>query len=102
MRYASQWTNAERAAQARLRREALAEFRDGMICARCKRPMRSWQALELDHIIPRSQGGPTTKENVRLCHKRCNQLAGCVLGNRSPKRKFRTASAPRRRRLPKW
>ena len=101
--YGTQMTSAERTAQARLRKQALAAFRDGDVCGRCHRPMRTGQKLELDHIVPRSQGGETTWENTRLTHKACNQRAGCILGNKSPRRKFPHHAKPKApRRLPKW
>jgi 5-methylcytosine-specific restriction endonuclease McrA len=97
-------TNEERTAQARLRREALAALIEGTLCPMCKRPMYLRQKLELDHIIPRSKGGKTTKQNTRLTHKSCNQHAGRVLGNRSPKRRGipNPHSRPPRRKLPEW
>lgn len=33
-------------------------------------------APHLDHVIPRSQGGPNTLANLRLTHARCNEQRG--------------------------
>ena len=49
--------------------------RDGNVCQYCGKRF-STVALSLDHVIPRSQGGPTTWENiVCACHK-CNVRKG--------------------------
>jgi 5-methylcytosine-specific restriction endonuclease McrA len=37
---------------------------------------------QLDHIIPRSQGGPTVRANVRIICADCNQRRGSQLGGR--------------------
>jgi hypothetical protein len=60
------------------RKRKLAAFREGDRCPRCGCPMYAWQALDLDHSIPRvfgGIGGPT-----RLCHRSCNRRAGGRLG----------------------
>jgi hypothetical protein len=33
-------------------------------------------APELDHVVPLSRGGAHAKENVRLAHRKCNNLKG--------------------------
>ncbi|NUM89101.1 MAG: HNH endonuclease, partial [Bdellovibrionales bacterium] len=40
-------------------------------CENC----HSRYALEIDHRIPRAQGGPNTPENIRLLCRSCNQRA---------------------------
>jgi hypothetical protein len=80
------------------RRLALAEFRDGDICFRCRRPMRSWQSKDLDHVRPIARGGVDGPK--RLSHSKCNRSAGAVIGNRSIKRK--TKRRPIRSHLPNW
>jgi len=30
----------------------------------------------MDHIIPRSKGGPDTPENLQLAHATCNKIKG--------------------------
>jgi len=43
--------------------------RDDHICQYCGARSND---LTLDHVLPRSRGGPTTWENVVACCKRCN------------------------------
>lgn len=38
------------------------------------------EAPTLDHIIPRSLGGCDHIDNLRVAHRRCNELRGCRLG----------------------
>ena len=67
------------------RSEAMALFVDGTPCPICRRPMRVWQSLDLDHATPVVKGGmhgPT-----RLTHSHCNRKQGGLIGNRSAKRK---------------
>ena len=45
--------------------------RDKGRCSNC----RSTFALEIDHVIPRAAGGPSTIENTRLLCRACNQRA---------------------------
>lgn len=54
--------------------------RDGFRCQYCGReaPTRD---LTFDHVVPRSQGGPTTWENIVTACRRCNTRKGC----RTPK-----------------
>ena len=40
------------------------------LCGREQKPNET----ELDHVVPRSQGGETTVENLRFVHKRCNRM----------------------------
>ncbi len=47
-------------------REAIL-LRDNFVCVYCGEP--AWQ---VDHVIPRSAGGPTRKFNGVACCKRCN------------------------------
>lgn len=57
---------------------------DGTPCGLCSRGMYHWQALDLDHKIPRALGGiggPT-----RLVHRKCNRRAGARLGNKMRRR----------------
>lgn len=46
--------------------------RDGQICQKCGEPVAD-NEVELDHLIPYSKGGPTTAENLRLVHRKCNR-----------------------------
>lgn len=49
--------------------------RDGWRCHLCHRPVskRTWS---IDHLIPLSDGGTHTWDNVALAHFRCNSLRG--------------------------
>ncbi len=55
--------------QAEVRRQVWR--RDKGRCSNC----RSTFALEIDHILPRAAGGPSTLENTRLLCRACNQRA---------------------------
>jgi hypothetical protein len=60
------------------RAQALALLKDGDPCPFCRRPMRSWQSLDLDHVVPvyLARGdGPK-----RLAHQSCNRRAGGRIG----------------------
>jgi len=54
--------------------------RDKHTCQYCGRNEPSHK-LSLDHVIPRSHGGPTTWENIVCCCLRCNSRKG----GRTPK-----------------
>lgn len=45
--------------------------RDSHRCAYCARP-----ATTVDHVLPRSRGGPDSWENLVACCVRCNNLKG--------------------------
>jgi 5-methylcytosine-specific restriction endonuclease McrA len=45
--------------------------RDDHTCQYCSRRSND---LTLDHVVPRSRGGPTSWENVVACCRRCNAL----------------------------
>ena len=49
--------------------------RDGYQCQYCSKTLSSKEAT-LDHVIPRSQGGRTTWENVVCCCTHCNRKKG--------------------------
>lgn len=42
------------------------------ICPYCNEPIGA-EPFEWDHIIPKSQGGKSTPDNLVLCHLRCNR-----------------------------
>lgn len=46
----------------------------GMRCAICGLPITKEDDCTVDHIIPKSQGGRTTRGNCQLAHKLCNLL----------------------------
>lgn len=47
--------------------------RDDFRCQICGRSAQDDVTLELDHIIPYSQGGKTTPENLRVLCQECNR-----------------------------
>lgn len=63
----------QQAAQKQRRRERLAA-RQGGICPECELPLpEDLSETEVDHIIPRSRGGPNGAWNKRLLHLKCNR-----------------------------
>ena len=54
--------------------------RDSLTCQYCSKKLTSKTAT-LDHIIPRSQNGPTSWKNIVCCCKKCNLRKG----GRTPK-----------------
>lgn len=46
----------------------------GMRCAICGLPITKEEDCTVDHIIPKCQGGRTTRGNCQLAHKLCNLL----------------------------
>lgn len=45
-------------------------------CARCGEALTGPDQATLDHIVPRSTGGQTTRANLTLSHAECNRAAG--------------------------
>ena len=56
--------------------------RDGLTCWICKRPVdltlprEADDGASLDHVVPQASGGGHGASNLRLAHKRCNQVRG--------------------------
>ncbi len=56
--------------------------RDGWTCWLCEGPIDpdapegSPGQATVDHVVPKSRGGPTAPENLRLAHARCNGRRG--------------------------
>lgn len=46
--------------------------RQKMICSGCNKPFTSFDKMEVDHIIPRSQGGKDVYGNLQLLHRHCH------------------------------
>jgi 5-methylcytosine-specific restriction endonuclease McrA len=82
-------------AHQRARAAALAALVPGTPCPYCRRPMLPGQALDLDHLIPRSRGGAGGP--VRLAHASCNRRAGQQLSSARSRAK-RQQDPPRSRR----
>lgn len=73
------------------RAKAMRELREGEACPFCGDGMFREQALDYDHVIPRSQGG--TDGPRRLSHASCNRQAGGRLGARLTNARKRAAAA---------
>lgn len=43
-------------------------------CYLCGDPIIRAADAEIDHVIPLAQGGPTTVENLKWAHRRCNRV----------------------------
>ena len=48
-------------------------------------PLNRGKAATIEHVLPLSDGGTWALENLRLCHKGCNQH----LGTNTPEQKER-------------
>lgn len=51
--------------------------RDGYVCGICSGDVEPAD-VHLDHVIPYSRGGPTTVDNLRVTHSRCNLKRGAA------------------------
>lgn len=50
-----------------------AMYEESATCAICEQEIHMLDDAELDHIIPFSKGGSTTKDNAQLTHRYCNR-----------------------------
>ncbi len=58
---------------------------DNRGCAYCRTTeMNTGQPMTVDHIIPESQGGLTTCENLSRCCRRCNEFKGSKTSGQDP------------------
>ena len=53
--------------------------RDNGICGICGQAV-DLEKSELDHVLPRIEGGPDDESNLRIVHMRCNRRRGQNLG----------------------
>lgn len=51
--------------------------RDGWTCHLCGLPVDE-AAASMDHLVPLSEGGPHSRENVKLAHHLCNSVRGTL------------------------
>ena len=42
------------------------------MCAMCKKAFVNGDVMEIDHIIPKSKGGPDKYLNLQLLHRHCH------------------------------
>lgn len=59
----------------RIRRRVIE--RDGYWCVYCDIDLRDSE-IHLDHVIPESQGGPTTYDNLQVTCRKCNTEKGVL------------------------
>ena len=57
----------------RLAKQVLAEEKTCWICGESARPD---DPLEVDHVVPRAEGGATVRSNLRAAHASCNRSRG--------------------------
>jgi len=51
--------------------------RDGYYCVYCDEDLTDGE-IHLDHVIPESQGGPTTYDNLQVTCRKCNTSKGIL------------------------
>lgn len=51
--------------------------RDGLHCVFCDEDLQD-KEIHLDHVIPESQGGPTTLNNLQVTCRKCNTSKGTL------------------------
>lgn len=51
--------------------------RDGFYCVYCDEDLRDGE-IHLDHVIPESQGGTTTYDNLQVTCRKCNLAKGAL------------------------
>jgi 5-methylcytosine-specific restriction endonuclease McrA len=69
-------------------------MRDGNTCQYCARCLPRTE-LNLDHVVPRSQGGRTTWENVVCCCIDCNLAKGARTPDQAGMRLHKAPTRPR-------
>lgn len=79
-------TTAQRGLGGSYRQLAVRVIAEESACHLCLSPdLYRWRADDVwtaDHVIPRSQGGPMTRENLRKAHRYCNSLKGATSDRR--------------------
>jgi RNA-directed DNA polymerase len=61
--------------------------RQGYACAHCREDLFNGEELQLDHIVPRAEGGTNRDENLRLVHLYCHQQIHRTRGADIPQQK---------------
>ena len=69
-------------------------MRDDYTCQYCGR-IEPTHRLSLDHVVPRSHGGPTTWENIVCCCLRCNSRKGGRTPKQAKMKLNRTPAKPK-------
>jgi len=70
------------------------------VCKRCRGEFTRLDDLEVDHIRPRSRGGPDNPSNLQLLCTRCNRLKGSKVRGESKAVTKKTGPARRTRSTP--
>ena len=68
-------------------------WRDRNTCQYCKRVLHA-DKLTLDHVTPKSKGGPKSWQNIVACCHRCNQKKGNKLPHEVGMFPFKTPTQP--------
>ena len=91
------WTAQWKRVRAQLIRQSQDE--DGTWhCEVCGQPIVTAGEVEVDHIVPVSEGGePYDPANLRLAHRRCNRRLGGLAS--AQQRRHRQAEADQRRQV---
>jgi 5-methylcytosine-specific restriction endonuclease McrA len=80
VRYDPELTRPRSGSKSTLARRLKVAARDGWLCHLCGEPVdpagQGEDAPSIDHVVPRSRGGSSRQENLRLAHKRCNNARG--------------------------
>jgi 5-methylcytosine-specific restriction endonuclease McrA len=64
-------------------------------CPLCRRPILPLERVNVDHIVPRADGGTDALENLQRVHQRCNMAKNARC---STKLREKLQSAPERGR----
>lgn len=67
------------------------------VCKRCRGEFTRLDDLDVDHIRPRSKGGPDNPSNLQLLCTRCNRLKGSKVRGESKALTKKTSPATRTR-----
>lgn len=73
--YYSENHGKDKAAKKRERRYQEVLARHGNVCYLCRVPVVR-EDTHLDHVVPRSSGGPDSYDNLRITHWECNLAKG--------------------------
>jgi len=72
----------------KLRRAVLERDRWLCQCETCKRTGRAKLAHEVDHVIPKAQGGSDSLSNLQAINRRCHQRKTIVDAGGTPARRI--------------
>lgn len=64
-------------------------------CPLCERPVTPGPGADWHHLLPRSQGGPTSADNLALLHRVCHRKIHASFGEKELARDYRSWAALR-------